>query len=373
MKRILETLELFRCVSLFSGAGGFDLGFLKAGFEIIWANDNNEDACRTYMKNIGYHIRWGDIDNCLNELSVLHRNRVDVMIGGSPCQGFSSNGKMDPNDPRSKLIWSFIKAVELVLPKVVVLENIKLLGVGETWGSVRREILSRLRALGYSVAVIILNSSEFNTPQLRERAFFIGFRLGDPNLIPDLAKMIEPYRIKAGPVRDVLSSLPKIDITTLKSKVKKNLNSRLIRKPPLSPYSQGLLYDRGCVINLDGHVYTLCATLGTGTAVVDLKDLYLLYDEEENEQPWILGYHNHLNSGGLGSSYEDIPSYIQRITAEQAAAIQTFPVGYKFTGGLVSQFKQIGNAVPVNMAYQIALMINDCLSSNNLRDKVKNS
>jgi DNA (cytosine-5)-methyltransferase 1 len=110
--------------------------------------------------------------------------------------------------------------------------------------------------------------------------------------------------------------------------------------------------------------------LGTGTAVVDLKDLYLLYDEEENEQPWILGYHNHLNSGGLGSSYEDIPSYIQRITAEQAAAIQTFPVGYKFTGGLVSQFKQIGNAVPVNMAYQIALMINDCLSSNNLRDKV---
>jgi len=366
VKRILETLELFRCVSLFSGAGGFDLGFIKAGFEIIWANDNNEDACRTYMKNIGYHIRWGDINTYLNELAVLHRNEVDVMIGGSPCQGFSSSGSMDPNDPRSKLIWAFIKAVELVLPKVVVLENIKLLGTGETWGSVKREILSRLRTLGYSVGVIVLNSSEFNTPQLRERAFFIGFRLGDSSLIPDLAKMMEPYRIKAGPVKDVLLSLPRIkDITIRKFKVKKDLNPIL----PRSPYSQGLLDGRGCVMNLNLFAYTVCATLGNATAVVDLKELYNLY--EEWERPWILDYYDYLKGGGLASLYEEVPSHIQRITVEQAAVIQTFPVGYEFMGKLLSsRFRQVGNAVPVNMAHQIALMVRDCLSSNNLRDKV---
>ena len=90
-----------KAISLYSGAGGLDEGLIKAGFKVVFANDSDKNACKTYKENHGDHIECGDIDLIKNEL-VQFQNEIDLIAGGPPCQGFSVAGKMDPDDPRSK-------------------------------------------------------------------------------------------------------------------------------------------------------------------------------------------------------------------------------------------------------------------------------
>ncbi|GAG09766.1 unnamed protein product, partial [marine sediment metagenome] len=96
-----------KAVSLFAGAGGMDLGFIQAGFKIVWANDMDRDCCDTYQLNIGPHIVCSDISS----INITDIPEADIVIGGPPCQGFSVAGKMDPNDPRSRLVWFFTKVI----------------------------------------------------------------------------------------------------------------------------------------------------------------------------------------------------------------------------------------------------------------------
>lgn len=105
-----------RTVSVFSGAGGLDIGAIEAGAHVIWANDMMKEACQTYRKNIGDHIVCGDINEKMNELDGI--TDVSLVIGGPPCQGFSVAGKMDANDKRSQLIWSYLSVLEKLQPQV---------------------------------------------------------------------------------------------------------------------------------------------------------------------------------------------------------------------------------------------------------------
>ena len=115
-------------VSLFSGAGGLDIGFGQAGFRTVWANELNQDACATFEAYHGSGImRRGDLNDFLPELTSL--GPIDVLIGGPPCQGFSVAGYMDVNDPRSELVFTFMEALRLVRPKAFVLENVKALAI----------------------------------------------------------------------------------------------------------------------------------------------------------------------------------------------------------------------------------------------------
>jgi len=121
-----------KAISLFTGAGGMDVGFSRAGFQVVWANEINEDACETYRLNHGGEIECGDLRNYLDKLSSF-RGNIDLVFGGPPCQCFSVAGKMDPNDERSKLIFTFMDVVERVSPKVFVMENVKALAVLDKW------------------------------------------------------------------------------------------------------------------------------------------------------------------------------------------------------------------------------------------------
>src|SRR4051794_32406609 len=96
-----------RVVSLFAGAGGLDLGFRQAGYEIVWANELSPDAAATYRANLGDHLVAGSI----TEISSDTIPECDIVIGGPPCQGFSVAGKMDPDDPRSRLVWEMLRVV----------------------------------------------------------------------------------------------------------------------------------------------------------------------------------------------------------------------------------------------------------------------
>ena len=126
-----EQFKDIRTVSVFSGAGGLDIGAIEAGAHVIWANDMMKEACQTYRANIGDHIVCGDINEKKKELEGL--SNISLVIGGPPCQGFSVAGKMDANDKRSQLIWSYLSVLEMLKPRAFVMENVKALGTLKKW------------------------------------------------------------------------------------------------------------------------------------------------------------------------------------------------------------------------------------------------
>ena len=169
MKSLKEksATNTIQTISLFSGAGGLDIGAIYAGAQILWANDMKKDACESYAQNIGNHIHQGDINSLLPSLSDFSDR--DLLIGGPPCQGFSVAGKMDVNDERSQLVWSYAKAIELVHPKAFVMENVKALATLGKWANIRTELLRRFQQLGYSVNFIVLNGSPSERTSLFHR------------------------------------------------------------------------------------------------------------------------------------------------------------------------------------------------------------
>lgn len=178
-----------KLVSLFSGAGGIDLGFKNAGFEIIWANDFFEDAVNSYRKNIGKHIVHGDITK-ISSKDIP--DGADVIIGGFPCQGFSvANNRRSMEDKRNFLYKEMLRVIADKKPKFFVAENVKGL-LSMEGGKVFEMIKSDFENLkdkdgqliGYKVDARILNAAEYGVPQLRERVVIIGNRIGVKNPYP---------------------------------------------------------------------------------------------------------------------------------------------------------------------------------------------
>ncbi len=351
-----------KAISLFSGAGGFDIGFKRAGVNIIWANDFDRDACETYKANIGNHIHCGDIDNLKYNLYQV-ANDIDLVFGGPPCQGFSVAGKMDPYDPRSKHIWTFAEIVKEINPKAFVMENVKALGKLKKWEPLRNKLLKAFREAGYIVSYIILNSSEFNVPQARERVFFIGFK-GNSKIVPDLLKMIEPYKVKSQTVREALSVLDRAGTGNNNNLAKAKITitpNPIMRK---SPYAGMLFNGLGRPVKIDGFCATLPATMGGNkTPIIDEDALY------NGKANWIEGYHKSIMEGNEPLPYQVAPKRLRRLTVQEAMVIQTFPVNYRFIGSQSSIFKQIGNAVPCNLGYALASMLLDSLKNEKIETK----
>lgn len=154
-------------VSLFTGAGGMDVGFENADVQIVFANEIVKDAADTYNANHpGGVMVNDDINNVLD--SLVKFQGADLVFGGPPCQGFSVAGKMDPDDERSKLIFTFLDVVERVKPRAFVMENVKALGYLEKWSAVRAKYLTRAQNLGYYTVPFILNATEYGVSQKRE-------------------------------------------------------------------------------------------------------------------------------------------------------------------------------------------------------------
>lgn len=342
-------------LSLFSGAGGLDIGAIQAGAKIVWANDFKEDACQSYSTNIGSHIHKGDINKLIPYLNEL-RGEIELVIGGPPCQGFSVAGKMDETDERSKLIWSFLKVIEMIQPNAFVMENVKALGTLSRWESVRRALLRNMQDLGYSVNFCILNASDYDVPQARERIFFIGFKRNGWG-IPDLAKMLEPYKKRGRNVRESLKVLDKAGTGNNKSVC--NAKITLTPNPVLrkSPYAGMLFNGLGRPLKLDGYSATLPASMGGNkTPIIDEEALY------RNSKPWVELYHGRLLNDITIAKKEAVPFYLRRLTVDEARIIQTFPLDYKFSGSQSSQYTQIGNAVPCNLAKAVCSMVIDTLT-----------
>jgi DNA (cytosine-5)-methyltransferase 1 len=329
-----------RVLSLYTGAGGLDLGFAQAGFELAWANERDPHACRTYAHNLGEHIIEGDL------LSVeLPCEDFDVVVGGPPCQGWSRIGRMDPHDPRSEHVHRFLDVVEAVRPIAFVMENVANLAEGARWQSVREALLSRAtNELGFRAEMMVLDASHYGVPQARRRVFFVGIR----GAIPCRPPRASP---ELGTVRATLARLPPYgdrgNSTICRARVVP------ARQPVLRPsaYLGGLLFNgSGRPLYLDAPARTLPASMG-GNATPILDQLEL----DEGAAPWVVEYHERLLAGGR--PLRRAPKRMRRITVEEAAALQSFPPSFKFSGSTVAQYRQIGNAVPPTLARAVARML----------------
>ena len=185
-----------KVISLFSGAGGMDIGFINSGFQIIWANDFFQEAVSSYRKNIGKHIVYGDITKIA---SSDIPDDPDVIIGGFPCQGFSvANTRRNMEDKRNFLYKEMLRVISDKKPKFFVAENVKgLLSMekGKVFEMIKSDFEnltdSNGNKIGYTVEARILNAAEYGVPQARERVIIIGNRLGVKNPFPEPTHYIE--------------------------------------------------------------------------------------------------------------------------------------------------------------------------------------
>ena len=161
-------------VSLFSGGGGLDLGFKSAGFNIIWAIDNNQNAVNTYKANIGDHIICDDI-NKIDMKSIPH---ADVVIGGPPCQSFSLAGNRNVEDDRGRLVWRYISIIKEIKPKAFLFENVTgLLSAKNGKGEKIIELLKNaFRDIGYTVTTQVVNAADYGVPQKKKKSYYCGYK-----------------------------------------------------------------------------------------------------------------------------------------------------------------------------------------------------
>lgn len=343
-------MNKLKAVSLFTGAGGMDVGFENAGIEVVFANELVREAAETYNANhpLGIMVN-DDINNILDTMNRFEG--VDLVFGGPPCQGFSVAGKMNPDDARSKLIFTYLDVIEKVRPKAFVMENVKALGKLEKWAPVRERYLNRVFKLGYNCVYFILNATEYGVSQKRERVFFIGFKdNGDPFLESRMENLLAAQKHKAPVIRDLLYSLgpagtdknPK----TCTARITFATNPVMRRSPYAGMYFNG----QGRPINVDGYANTLPASMG-GNKTPFIDEDYL-YGNAKSD--WVVNYHKGLMDGSIVPKFEEAPLRLRRLTIKEAARIQTFPDDYIFCGNKGHIYTQIGNAVPCKLAEAVA-------------------
>ena len=340
-------------VSLYTGAGGLDLGFIAAGFKPVFANDINADAMRTYAAvmemiaertgdSFGHEAVTGDIRQ-VNKLP--ERDCAELVIGGPPCQGFSVAGKMDPNDPRSRHVFDFLAMVERVQPRAFVMENVKALAKNRRWAGTIADIRAQAEKIGYKTYLEVLNSADYGVPQTRERMFLVGFR--DAAIDYEYPKPMVEHHVG---VAEALRSLPSLgepgNDQTCKAKV------TAAKEPILrqSPFAGMLFNGQGRPMDMNRPAPTLPASMGGNrTPIVDQETL------ETGAKQWVETYHSSLMDGG--AVITEIPSRLRRISVQEAAAIQSFPQDMPWHGSQSSRYRQIGNAVPPRMAFAVALSV----------------
>jgi DNA (cytosine-5)-methyltransferase 1 len=291
-------------VSLFSGCGGMDLGFSggfeflgknysKMPFEIIWANDLNSAACRTYKKNIGEHIVEGDIWKAIDEMPL----EADVVIGGFPCQDISINGKGAGVDgKRSGLYRAMVEVVSRIRPKIFVAENVKGLLMKHNENSLK-QILTDFRALGYDVTYQLYNAADYGVPQTRERVFIVGTR-------SDINKFTPPTHISE---KHITSQEAIGDLETIE------LNESF------------------------NHIWSF-ANKSSDQGNRKLKA----------DRP---GYTIRAECHGNIQFHYALP---RRISMREAARFQSFPDNFIFDSKLRETERQVGNAVPPVLAWHMA-------------------
>ena len=348
--------EKITAVSLFTGAGGMDVGFENAGVKILIANELIKDISKTYHENHpNTKIINADINDVIDTFSQY--NGADLVFGGPPCQGFSVAGKMNPNDKRSKLIFSYLDVVEKVHPKFFVMENVKALATLKKWSDIKNKYIAHANEIGYICFPFILNATEYDVSQKRERVFFIGIPkekfIKKPFFEQEMLSHILKQKVKAPPVKKLLKNLGKAGSPENPATCTARITFATHPVMRKSPYAGMYFNGQGRPIDVDGYANTLPASMGGNkTPFIDEEYLY-----GNATSDWVVSYHRGLIDGTITPTFREAPSRLRRITIKEAARIQSFPDNYKFYGSRGLIYTQIGNAVPCKLAGAVAKAI----------------
>lgn len=337
-------------IDLFCGAGGMSYGFELAGFKSVLAIDNWQDALDTYKHNnpsgnpVKVDLTDVDVERIAKEQGI---KKVDLIIGGPPCQGFSIAGKHIIEDVRNKLYKSFVSFVEYYSPTAFVMENVpNILSIGE--GAVRESILADFRALGYNVDYKVLTASDYGVPQNRKRAIFVGLKEGH-------FSFPEPTVTTKTTVSQAISDLPD---ATLEEGISYPVEAA-------SEYQKWARKDSDGVHNHEITIHNektqhIISLVPDGGNYKDLPEEYqgtrkvhIAWTRLNSQKPSITidtGHRHHFHY-----CFNRIP------TVRECARIQSFPDSYVFCKSRTSQYKQVGNAVPPLMAAAIAKEIKKVL------------
>ena len=408
---------MLNIISLFSGAGGMDLGFKNAGFNIIWANDFEKDAVKTYERNIGDHIVLGDITKIKSDNIPGNSGEIDVIIGGFPCQGFSvANTKRSMKDSRNFLYLELLRVIKEKQPKFFVAENVKGL-ISMKQGKVLDMILNDFRKIGYTVDYQLLNAADYGIPQSRERVIIIGNRIGVPNIFPDKTHGVYNDNLFTDTNKELLPHITVKDSIGFLSDVEL-FNGKLIdhvvvdgrkiynhvastkvedtfwgRKYEVdqadicdylkywrskSDWSVKKIDEHFGYRHTAGHWFRKDNDSGSIPKPSDWWELKKLLNFDDKFDKEVTTYIEKpiLYEQSLRITNWDRPSDTitatspeihvnkkRRLSARECAILQTFPDDFIFEGSLNSLYRQIGNAVPVLLAEKIASEIKKCLTS----------
>lgn len=349
------------CVDLFSGAGGFSLGAISAGFEVRAAIEHSRHAAATYRRQIknrsGRDVSVFENDILkLSPLDVmveadLGEGDCDLLLGGPPCQGFSKHrlGNSGVDDPRNALLYRYFSFVRALRPKLFLLENVPGL-LHDKHRDYLELFLSSARSEGYQVQdPVVLNGRDFGVPQNRKRVFIVGFdpsRIdfelewpprpthGDPSR-PGPYGPLMPWRTAADAF---LAPAPDGDINN----VHMAHGAALVEVFKSTPINGGSRQDSNrqlpCHKNHSGH-----------------KDVYGRIDPSKPSPTMTTACINPSKGRFVH------PTKNHGITARQAARLQTFPDNFSFEGGLMASGVQIGNAVPVKMGQALCAHLKSVL------------
>ena len=330
-----------KIIDLFCGCGGLSKGFEMAGFESVLAIDFWKDAIDTYnfnhKKNVGVCEDVSKLDEmCLEK--IMKEHKIVGIIGGPPCQGYSTVGKREVTDERNYLYLQYCRIVEKVKPEFFVLENVKgLLTLDK--GKFKEDIINKFSKLGYNVEYKLLNAADYGVPQNRIRVFFVGIK-NRKFIFPEISKKkISTY--------EAISDLSEYE--SRYTKEPQNLYQQEMRKNSIK------LHNNEFTTHTE-QTKKIIDMIPDGGKITDLSREYW---EVRKYNKAFQRMNSKLQSNTIDTGHRNYFHYEKnRIpTVRESARIQSFPDDFIFKGSKTSQYKQVGNAVPPLLAYAIAKAI----------------
>lgn len=347
-------------VDLFSGCGGFSYGFQQAGFHVVLGVDNSEISLKTFAKN---HRNSKTLNIDLHEdgaidiiLKKINQKKIDVIIGGPPCQGFSLTGTRNENDKRNTLFNAMFRLAERVNPKVIIIENVP--GILKLYnGKAKEEILRLCDYYGYNCENKLLYAPDYGVPQIRKRVFFVALRKDLGTFVfPEKSLLPENYVSCEAAIGD----LPNLEFDLGADKLKYD-------KKPKTVYQKKMRNGNNVLFNHLGtkhtdHVINVISQVPEGGNHKDLppgvgesrkfNEAWTRYHSQKPSKTIDTGHRNHFHY-----KWNRVP------TVRENARLQSFPDDFIFYGNKTEQNRQVGNAVPPLLGQVLANQLKNYLKN----------
>jgi DNA (cytosine-5)-methyltransferase 1 len=342
-------MNKLNCIDLFCGCGGLSYGFESAGVNTLLGIDNDSKALETFERNHkGAKSICGDITKItysdINK--VIGEKKIDIIIGGPPCQGMSLSGPRKFNDPRNKLYLTYIRLVNEIKPTAFVIENVP--GLTSLFGgAIKDSILEEFGNMGYTVRYKILSASDYGVPQNRKRVVFVGFKGNKEFVFPEKVKNIITCEMAINDLPPLIDEIgnevmnyemePQNEYQQKMRRLSKNVKNHIAAN-----HSEQVKH----IISLvpDGSNYK-----SLPDEYKDTRNFHVAWTRFASDKPAPTidtGHRHHFHY-----KYNRVP------TVRECARLQSFPDDFEFLGNKTQQFRQVGNAVPPILAQAIATEI----------------